>query len=194
MTGQSIDRRVARTQDRLHQALRRLLERTRYERITVQALCRAAGVGRSTFYANFNGKDDLRRHAVDRLGQALAAAEPVGDLLAFPFCETLFEHAATHRRQLCTSGAARDRVRSILARRFCHELLASGGECGDRTDVEARVTFYVAGLLGLLDWWLDEGARRSPQEMATLFRALAAGQPRTHLDRDSAKIAARAGH
>lgn len=170
-----IDRRVARTRDRLHQALRRLLNRKRYGTITVQAICREAGVGRSTFYANFKDKDDLRRHAVDALGRALAEAEPAGERPAFAFCETLFEHAAAHRRQLCTACKGHDgrsRVWAIVADRIQGELASGGGGPGER---QARVSFYVGGLMGLFDWWLDEGAQRSPREMAALFRTLAVG-------------------
>lgn len=112
-------------------------------------------------------------HAVDRLGRALADAEPSGQPVAFPFCETLFEHAAAHRRQLCPSGDGRDRVRSILEQSVRRELRTSGEGVGDRSDLDARAAFYVTGLLGLLDWWLDQRAHRSPRDMARLFRAAA---------------------
>src|SRR5262245_45123225 len=56
-----IDRRVARTRAMLHQALLALIMEKGYEAISVADICERADVGRSTFYAHFTGKDDLKR-------------------------------------------------------------------------------------------------------------------------------------
>src|SRR6266496_628935 len=67
------DRRVRRTRAALQQALIELLPRKSYEQITVEDICAAADIGRSTFYAHYRGKEDLQRAAIgDRLGNMLA--------------------------------------------------------------------------------------------------------------------------
>ncbi|MCP4222921.1 MAG: helix-turn-helix transcriptional regulator, partial [Actinomycetia bacterium] len=55
----SNDRRVRRTKQRLHEALMSLIVEKGYDKITVQDLIDRADVGRSTFYAHFETKDDL---------------------------------------------------------------------------------------------------------------------------------------
>ncbi len=81
MAKQPIDRRVNRTRKALQQAHISLILEKGYEATTVEDICDAANVGRSTFYAHYTSKDDLRRSGlehlrkelVDRQKEALAA-------------------------------------------------------------------------------------------------------------------------
>ena len=66
----------------LQHALISLILKKGYEAITVQDICDEANMGRSTFYAHYTSKDDLRRSSfehlrkllTDRQQDALAAA------------------------------------------------------------------------------------------------------------------------
>lgn len=176
-----IDRRAARTRSLLHTALRALLDRKAYEAITVEEICAEAGIGRSTFYAHFINKDDLKRRALDRLDDTLAVAgrrarDGAADL-PFAFCEAFFQHAAAHLPQLCVNAGGQRaavslaRVRQMLTVQVRAEL--AGVDC-DPSLRGARVAYVVAALIGLLEWWLGDGATRSPGEMTALFRQLAA--------------------
>ena len=55
----AIDRRITRTREVLQHALTSLILKKGYEAITIQDICDAANVGRSTFYAHYTSKDDL---------------------------------------------------------------------------------------------------------------------------------------
>ena len=70
--GAKIDRRVARTRAMLHQALLSLILQKGYEATTVEDICEAANVGRSTFYAHYTSKDDLKRSGLESLRRLLA--------------------------------------------------------------------------------------------------------------------------
>src|SRR5882724_7696050 len=102
-TKDAMDRRVPRTRALLQHALNSLILKKDYEAITVQDICDAANVGRSTFYAHYTGKDDLKRKGfeklhkelVDRQKEALAATTDDKDR-SFGFSLAMFEHARHH--------------------------------------------------------------------------------------------------
>jgi AcrR family transcriptional regulator len=56
----------------LQDALCALLRKRRYEAITVDDICAAANVGRSTVYAHYRSKDDLKRSGLESLHRVLA--------------------------------------------------------------------------------------------------------------------------
>lgn len=181
----AIDRRVAHTRQRLHRSLGSLLQRKRYEAITVAAICAEAGVGRSTFYAHYTGKDDLKVRALDRLGHALASGAAGHPPPSFAFVEAFFAHAADHLPQLCVHAGGRqaelalERVRGLLAEQVRREVARLAPSERERA---AQTAFLVGALMGLFAWWLEDGARRPPADVAQLFRSLAgfeaaAGRP-----------------
>src|SRR3954463_5908055 len=95
-----IDRRVARSRTMLQEALISLISKKGYDAITVDDICTAANVGRSTFYAHYTSKDDLKRSGLDQLRRQLvdrqkeaSAASGAGHLA---FSLTLLEHARDH--------------------------------------------------------------------------------------------------
>ena len=176
-----IDRRAARTRGALGEALVRLTQRQGYDGVRVGDVCRAADVGRSTFYAHYADKDDLKRRAMgDHLRAVIVEAtgdEGCPDPLGFAL--PLFRHARDHRelrRALGgTQGATiatevlsevvRDHVRSVLR--------LGDGPDPDQTPPEASAVFVAGAWMALCTWWLDRGAVRSPEEMDVLFRRLA---------------------
>jgi len=130
-TSASIDRRVARTRAMLQDALIAMIPEGGYAPITVEDICRKANVGRSTFYAHYTGKDELRSATIDAHLQSLTkehdlAASQMGGRV-FHFSRPMFQHAYAFRslhHALHASGedAIHDEFRERIRRTVRQEL------------------------------------------------------------------------
>lgn len=170
----------------LQQALLSLIRRKRYEAISVTEICAAANVGRSTFYAHFTGKDDLKRSGLEHLHNALrergrgSASMREGGEKRFLFTRALLQHARdqleTYRALKGGRGAevAMGAIRGMLAGLIGEELAAAGACAhGLRRDLAAQ--YAAGGCMAVLTWWLDTGAELPPEEVDAALRLLLTG-------------------
>jgi AcrR family transcriptional regulator len=177
MSQGSVDRRAARTRAKLHQALRSLIQQKDYRAITVEDICAAADVGRSTFYAHYAGKDDLKRSGLEQLRRKLLEQQTAGSggQVDTPgFSLAMFRHARDHidhYRALSGNrgGAlALGIIRQILTELFRNEL-ASPDEHAPR---ELVVEYVIGAYMAVLIRWLDGGAKLPPETVDAMFRRL----------------------
>ena len=181
-----MDRRVARTLKTLQHALLALILKKGYDAITVEEICAEADVGRSTFYAHFSGKDDLKRSGLDihlrkmlleRQGQAKEAAANNGSLgFALPFLEHARDHLDLYRALVSKGGAPTTikMIRQIVTEQVSRELAEIAKENSpDALPREAVVQFIVGAFMSLLTWWLDGGAKLPARRIDAIFRCLA---------------------
>jgi AcrR family transcriptional regulator len=177
-----IDRRVARTRGILQHSLLHLILEKGYEAISVGDICKSADISRSTFYAHFASKDDLKRSSLKQLRRQLieryrsASARPGSGPLAFSL--VMFEHAHEYlqfsRALVGSKGGAiaLDIIRQTLCEFLEDELARDKGE--DTNDVvrEVQVQHVVGAYIAVLTWWLDGGAKLPPQRIDAIFRRL----------------------
>ena len=182
-----IDRRSARTKATLQRALMSLILRKRYEAITIKDICDAADVGRSTFYAHYKGKDDLKRSGLEHLRRLLVARQK--DALAKPgdsrersfgFSLAMLEHARDHMAHYRALAGGRGgavalvAIRAMLSDLVRDELaVAAAKNYADGLPCELAVQHIVGAYMAVLTWWLDGGAKLPPHEIDTMFRRLA---------------------
>lgn len=171
---------MRRTRRRLKEALLALLAEKRYDEITVRDLCGRADVGRSTFYAHFESKEDLLFSGFDEWLSSLIETRPAGEAVGadgdgadrrFRFGLPLLEHIRTQRRffRATIVGGRESRIRrkitdliAGLARRELARETAARGGVGDalsRAEEEARLDARaqaVAGaFLAITAWWME---------------------------------------
>lgn len=183
-TKKPIDRRVARTRKMLHQALLSLIIERGYNAITVEDICERANIGRSTFYAHFTSKDDLKRNHLKRLRQTLIDKQQSvldsgpGSARLLAFSPMMFEHACghvDHYRALIGSGdgaIALNTIRQTLCDLVRHQLAKTKGKGSKDVPSEFIVQYIVGAHMAVLTWWLDGGAKLPPQRMDEIFQRL----------------------
>lgn len=180
MTTKKMDRRILRTRQLLSQALVELMQEQHYERITVQDIVDRANVGRSTFYAHFENKDDL---LISDFGQVLDMLNQHVDTNTveslFNSLE-LFRHIREHHHLYKALFWGRgidllfEQGQITLASRI-QEHLTAHPPAGIDSDVPMPlIATYLAGtLLTLVKWWLENDMPYSPEYMDTMYRQLA---------------------
>jgi len=180
------DRRIQRTQQLLRAALVSLIQERGFETLTVQNIIDRANVGRATFYAHFDNKEDLlvsgfedlRASLKQRQREALSRRGSV-DERAFAFSYEMFAHANEYRDVF---QAMVGKQSGAIVQQILHNMLldlvrqdtkaAARDEAGSLPS-ETTVQFVAGGLFGLLIWWLKGKMRLSVEEVNTLFRRLA---------------------
>jgi AcrR family transcriptional regulator len=183
----AIDRRIPRTRGTLQHALTSLILKKGYEAITIQDICDEANVGRSTFYAHYTSKDDLKRSGFEHLRKELvdrqtdARATP-GDIRdrSLGFSLTMFEHARDHidlyRALVGGRGGtvSLGQIRKILSDLVRNEFAATiDKNSADVIPRELVVQHVVGAYMAVLTWWLDGGAKLPPKRIDAMFRRLA---------------------
>ena len=187
MADTTMDRRIARTRASLRQALMSLIREKGYDAISVADICRVADVGRSTFYAHFASKDDLKRSGIDQLRRQLVghgalssdrAGTAKADALGFSL--PMFEHARDHRDLYDAlvgdrgGAVALGAIRGMLAELVRDELGARAGKkSSEPIPRELAVQYVVGAYMAVLTWWLDGGAKVPAERIDAMFRRLA---------------------
>jgi AcrR family transcriptional regulator len=176
------DRRSQRTEQALIDALITLLAVKHYDAITIKDIVDQANVGRSTFYAHYQTKDDLLKsgfeRALDMLLQhiVLNAADQNLRLDTTPLFRHAHEHYELFRSLAWGSGfglitwEGHASLSAKLQENFSADL-----SDGQMPSVPLPIlSYYVAGsVLILLKWWLENKMPCSPEEMDGIFQRLA---------------------
>lgn len=187
MAARAPDRRVQRTQQLLQSALMSLIQEKGYEALSVQDIIDRANVGRATFYAHFDNKEDLlvsrleglRASLQARQRHALSHATRTEDRM-FAYSRDMFVHVNEHRTVFRSmvgkrSGAVIQhlfhKMLVDLVRDDIKALIPQKAEAA--TPRDAVVHLIAGGLFGLVLWWVDGPMKMSVEEMDALFRRLA---------------------
>jgi AcrR family transcriptional regulator len=183
--GDSDDARAVRTRGELASALVRLMHGKGFDDITVQNICEQAKVGRSTFYAHFQDKDELFiRHTVvfgRELGGQLTWDDALGSY-RFP-ARWLFEHVRQMKPIFDSLSHARKTEfimkvwQNNIAEVFEQRVLAmrGGAVTGGRISAVILAQQLAGTLMTLIVWWMDHHYPLAEHEMDRQFHRLIAG-------------------
>lgn len=175
------DPRARRTRERLGGALIQLILQKPIDAITVQEVLDRANVGRSTFYVHYRDKNDLLFSQLEMFLDVMSTrlSRTREDSKRVVAVAEIFEHIGGQNRMyraLAESGQLQDffdMAQDAFARGIARRLRESGRATGLRRDeLAARSMLLAGGLLALLRWWIDRGAKESPKAMDAVFHRL----------------------
>lgn len=189
MMVQKVDRRIGKTRQLLREALIALILEKGYEKITVQHILDKANVGRSTFYAHFQDKDDLLLRGVVELAygehleeaiakniQALKTAGLTDTISMANFFEHVSENSYLHQimRKQRYENVVLERGLQFLSANIQQQLEQFVvGDTPPAVPLPLLTAYLAGGLMALAEWWLAQGMPYSPEEIEQIFQKLA---------------------
>ena len=182
-----MDRRQKKTRSAILGALSSLLTEKNYDHISVQEIADRADVGRSTFYAHFETKDDLLRELCDELFDHVFSYAPDVDH-DHDFTQTKGEpyavithilyHLRDNRRNILgiLGSESGDRFlrffRQYLTELYISHMLEGLERRKLSIDPRFLVEHISASFVNLVQWWIRGGLEQSPEELTLYFKAL----------------------
>ena len=176
----SSDRQSQRTQQFLLNALIDLIIEKGYEKITVQDIIDRANVGRTTFYAHFQDKQDLLLSGFERLNDVFEnfRSESSPEKSVWDFSLALFRHAEEQRQAF--KALFGKQAGTVILSHFQEAMIAYLKEGFQAlfpkkkqpVPLDVFVQYLFSAFLGLLTWWLDNDSPYSAEQMNGFYRQL----------------------
>ncbi|QDH23253.1 TetR family transcriptional regulator [Saccharibacillus brassicae] len=161
-----IDRRTRKSQEAIKQAVVERMAVKPFDRITIQEIVDHADISRRTFYLHYMDKfdllDQLIEEQIDRMRQLCESTEQDASYreMGLVWFEYLERHALFFSAALTNKGSSF--FRSRLLDFFLHELKKNEVACPDEVDIQ----FLGAAIVGIVEWWFEQGMPLAPSLMA----------------------------
>lgn len=179
------DRRVQKTRQALQNALIELILEKGYDAVMVQDILDRANVGRSTFYAHYQDKEDLLMNHLDSLQKAFEAhAQPVlghhtlehgafGGQVNLPlFMLRYVEHQPRlFKALLGKHGSVKHSsyFQNFLGKYILNILRNYSRARLSPQQIEMVAAYLTSAFLSLLVWWIDNDLPCSVEELYTMM-------------------------
>jgi len=178
-----MDRRQKKTRNAIFQALSKLLETTRFEYITVQQIIDEANIGRSTFYAHFETKDELLKALCTEIFQHVFSeqlmAEQTHDFSSDNSLRSKVTHILYHLREKkeITAIFTLDSSELFVGcfRGYLVELFSQYEDSyPEKIPAEFVKNHLTGSFIEMVRWWCLKGMKDSPEEITEYYMAVTA--------------------
>ena len=182
-----MDRRQQKTRAAVFSAFSSLLARKSYSKITVQEIIDAANIGRTTFYAHFETKDDLLKALCEELfghiiSSAMDCTHTHGLYSNNNVPESVFCHLLQHLQEnennilellSCESSELfiryfKDNLKELIQNQFVNQ--------NRRNNKDIPQDFLVNHITGsfveMVLWWIKNQMKETPEKLDKYFRAV----------------------
>ena len=182
-----MDRPQQKTRTAIFSAFTSLLAEKSYSKITVQEIIDAANVGRTTFYAHFETKDDLLKELCEELfghiiGSAMDCTYTHGLYSDGSAPESVFCHLLQHLQEndkniiallSCESSEMflrffKDSLNELVRSQFINQNRKAN------TDIpEDFLINHISGsFVEMVLWWIKGHRKQTPEDLDRYFRAV----------------------
>lgn len=182
-----MDRRQQKTRKAVFQAFITLLGEKSYNNITVQEIIDRADIGRSTFYAHFETKDDLLKELCEELfghiiDSAMDCTHTHGLYSDGNAPESVFCHLLQHLQENDSNilGLLSCESSEIFLRYFKDslnelirvQLLSREGRSNPALPDDFLINHISGSFVEMVQWWLKGKRKQPPEELDRYFRAV----------------------
>ena len=147
----------------------RLMREKPFEKISIQEIADKSGVGRATWFRNYNGKNEALTFKLIVLWNRWSDEHNISvrDRFTLKNSKDFFEFNFEIRCivQTIYSANRRSAVYDAFYQVMMPQYGANAEEC-------YKARFYSYGLFGLLDEWVKRGFKETPDEMVRIFYAV----------------------
>ncbi len=162
LRGKVMNPRLAKTKESLLLALLRMMDSCPLEEVTVSALCKEAGVNRTTFYKYYAVPEDLITEAVeDLLKNVMHLGEGLGKSV-YEYLLLCCQHFQRNQKLMQALMDSRTDLSSIFFR-----LAQSQYDISFMYRDEN--TFITGGIMNVMRSWMHRGFIETPEEMAQII-------------------------
>lgn len=183
-----MDRRIQKTRAAIMAAFEALLTEKRYEQITVQDIINRANVGRSTFYAHFETRDDLLKNTCQELFEHIfdehLSSEKSHD---FSGGKSTLDRMLTHilyhlkddrHRYLrifsCESADLFWKYFQSQLELLVKRYGTKDPAAGKLVPEDYYMNYYCSAYIESVKWWFQNSMKISPEELASYFTRVTA--------------------
>ena len=177
-----MDRRQRKTREAIFRALTDLLSKKDFRQITVGEIIERADVGRATFYAHFETKDDLMKALCEELFCHLFDAmegHPHRHIFDCEAPDSVFLHLFQHLQRndnhilQLLSGQNNELFlqyfRSNLCRLIGKQLPLFAARKHEILPESFWISHIVSTFVETVRWWVDHGLEQSPETITEYF-------------------------
>lgn len=160
------------TKEKIADALLDLMTERPFSSIKIEDITEKAGVGRVTYFRNFNSKEEIITYKFIRMWERYCAEHDLKERRHFNIdnAQDFFAYNYGIRSVLETVYHAG--VQNAIFESFFAIMLPPETE---NTQKWYREKFYSYGLFGLLDGWVRRGFKESPEQMRDIMVRIVQG-------------------
>lgn len=178
-----MDRRQQKTRDSIFNAFNKLLEKKRYNNITVQDIIDEANIGRSTFYAHFETKDKLLEAFCTNIFNHVFSNDLISEKTHdFSTSENNLKSQITHiiyhlkdnkREIIGILSSDSDELFMTYFKRYIKDLFTVYlNEFNFTAPTEFILNHLVGSFVETVRWWIKLDMKYSPEELAKYYMAV----------------------
>ena len=191
----SEDRRIARTKAAIREALVALIEEKGFDALTVKDIATRANINRGTFYLHYKDKFDLLDQTLEDIARDVesilleitnfSVADFSNDQKPSAVMVKVFEYfnanASLMQAILATKGnyALQNKIKKIMWHNIFEKNYATFIKKENLRVPSKYLVSYIAAHFGVVQEWLENGRRETPEEMARILSNLTIRGPLT---------------